>query len=215
MRSSLFGNSCNMLKGLESSCPKKVCLRYNFYEGRKEVDEVSDNFKVNFVCNKAIVGVAKGNIDALSDIYDSIGKQIYFIAYSVLKNHHDAEDVLQEVLCEIVKCAHTYKPMSNARAWILSIARNQALKYRRDKKTHLSFDDLENDIQLSYDISFISNLTLFDALRSLSDDEKQVVMLHVESGLKFREISDLMGITSEAAQKRYQRAIKKLKAYYS
>ena len=62
---------------------------------------MSNNFKVNYVCNKAIIGIARGNIDALSDVYDSIGKQVYFIAYSVLKNHHDAEvrwfmDITQE-----------------------------------------------------------------------------------------------------------------------
>ena len=180
-----------------------------------EVNEVSNNYKVNYVCNKAIIGIARGNIDALSDVYDSIGKQVYFIPYSVLKNHHDAEDVLQEVLCEIVKCAHTYKPMSNARAWILSIARNQALKYLRDKKMHISLDDIENDPRFSYDVSFISNMTLFDALNSLTDDERQVVLLHIESGMKFREIADFLCITSDAAQKRYQRALKKLKAYYS
>ncbi len=76
---------------------------------------MSSNFKINYVCNKAIVGIAKGNIDALSDIYDIIGKQIYFIAYSILKNYHDAEDAMQEALYEIVKCSNTYKPMSNAR----------------------------------------------------------------------------------------------------
>jgi len=173
------------------------------------------NLKINVVCNNAIIGITRGDINALSDIYDVIGKQIYFIAYSVLKNHHDAEDVLQDVLCEIVKNAHTYIPMSNARAWILAIARNQALKCRRDKKTNLSFDEIENESQYSYDIPFVSNLTLFDALKSLSDEEKQVVMLHIESELKFREISEMLEITSSAAQKRYQRAMKKLKAYYS
>jgi len=39
--------------------------------------------------------------------------------------------------------------------------------------------------------------------------------LHIESGMKFREIADFLCITSDAAQKRYQRALKKLKAYYS
>ena len=80
---------------------------------------------------------------------------------------------------------------------------------------HKSLDDIENDPQFSYDVSFISNMTLFDALNSLTDDERQVVLLHIESEMKFREIADFLCITSDAAQKRYQRAIKKLKAYYS
>ena len=175
---------------------------------------MSSNIKINFVCNNAIIGIAKGNIDALSDIYDQMGKQIYFVAYSILNDHHDAEDVLQKVLYEIVINAHTYKPMSNARAWILSIARNQALKYLRDKKNFLPLDDIENESEYSYDMSFTENLTMFDALNSLSEEDRQIVLLHIESGLKFREISELMNISNSSAQKRYQRAIKKLKAYY-
>lgn len=176
---------------------------------------MSGNGQINRICGNAIVGIARGDMHALSDIYDSMGRQIYFVAYSLLKNHHDAEDILQTVLCEISTSAHSFKPMSNARAWILSIARNQALKHRRDEKAHLSFDEIENESQYADDRSFLSDLTMFDAMKALSDDERQVVLLHIESGLKFREISQLLGITSASAQKRYQRGMKKLKAYYA
>ena len=78
----------------------------------------------------------------------------------------------------------------------------------------MSLEDVGNDSKLSYDVSFTSDLNLFYALGSLNEDERQVVMLHVESGMKFRKIADFLSITSDAAQKRYQRTVKKLKAYY-
>ena len=78
----------------------------------------------------------------------------------------------------------------------------------------MSLEDVENDSKLSYDVSFTSDLNLFYAFGSLNEDERQVVMLHVESGMKFRKIADFLSITSDAAQKRYQRTVKKLKAYY-
>ena len=129
---------------------------------------------------------------ALSDIYDSMGRQICFVAYSLLKNHHDAEDILQTELCEISTSAHSFKPMSNARAWILSIARNQALKHRRDEKAHLSFDEIGNERQYADDRSFLPDLTMFDVMTALSDNERQVVLLHIKSGLKFRVILQLL-----------------------
>ncbi len=174
------------------------------------------NIKINYICDKAIVGVAQGDMNALSDIYDSIGKQVYFVAYSILKNHNDAEDILQQVFCEIVKNAHAYRSGSNARAWILSIARNQALKYLRDKKTCIPLEDVTNSFECSEaDEDFISNLTMFEALKVLSEQDRQIVLLHIEGGMKFKEIANLLNITVDSAKKKYQRALKKLSTYYN
>lgn len=173
-------------------------------------------FYVNHVCDKAIVGITEGDVNALSVIYDHLGRQIYFIAYSVLHHHHDAEDVLQQTLCEIVKNAHAYRKGSNARAWVLGIARNQALKLNRDRKAYIPIEELENDARYAErDDALLSSLTMFDALNTLSDEEQQIVLLRIESDLKFKEIAELLQITTAAAEKKYQRALKKLKTYYS
>ena len=173
-------------------------------------------FYVNHVCDKAIVGIAEGDVNALSVLYDQLSRQIYFVAYAIVNNHHDAEDVLQQTLCEIVKNAHRYQKGTNARAWVLGIARNQALLVCRERKTHVSLETLENDTQYAEkDEELLSSLTLFDALRTLSEEEKQIVLLRIESGLKCKEIAELLHITVSAAEKKYQRALKKLKTYYS
>ena len=180
-----------------------------------EVTKVSENSKINRVCDRAIVGITEGDPDALSVIYDSIGRQIYFAAYSLLKNHEDAEDVLQNVLIEIVNSAASYRRGSSARAWILAIAKNQALKYMRDSKSTIPLDDLENDDgHAAGDDGLLSSLTMFDALKTLSDEEQTLILLHIESGFKFHEIAELLNITKASAEKKYQRALKKLKAYY-
>ena len=173
-------------------------------------------FYVNHVCDKAIVGIAEGDVNALSVLYDQLSRQIYFVAYAIVKNQHDAEDVLQQTLCEIVKNAHRYQKGTNARAWVLGIARNQALLVCRDRKTHVPLETLENDTQYAEkDEELLSSLTLFDALRTLSEEEQQIVLLRIESGLKCKEIAELLQITVSAAEKKYQRALKKLKTYYS
>ncbi len=171
---------------------------------------------VNRVCDRAIGAIAEGNNQALSDIYDCMGKQIYFIAYSILKNHHDAEDVLQAVLIEIIESSPAYEKGSNARAWIMSIARNTALKACRERKPNVSLEDISEDARFAADDSeFLSSLTMFEALKTLPAEESEIVLLHIESGMKFREIGALLGITGATAQKKYRRALAKLKKYYS
>ena len=173
-------------------------------------------FYVNHVCDKAIVGIAEGDVNALSVLYDQLSRQIYFVAYAILKTHHDAEDVLQQTLCEIVKNAHRYRKGSNARAWVLGIARNQALNACRDRKAYISLEEAENDVRYAEtDAELLSSFTMFDALRTLSGEEEQIVLLRIESGLKFKEIAELLHITVSSAEKKYQRALKKLKTYYS
>lgn len=173
-------------------------------------------FFINHVCDRAIIGIAEGDVNALSVIYDQLSRQIYFVAYAIVKTHHDAEDVLQQTLCEIVKNAHQYRKGSNARAWVLGIARNQALRLCRDRKAYIPLEELENDARYGEkDEDLLSSLTMFDALRTLSEEEQQIVLLRIESGLKFKEIAELLHITVSSAEKKYQRALEKLKTYYS
>ena len=49
-------------------------------------------------------------------------------------------------------------------------------------------------------------------LRLLTDSERQIVMLHALSGLKHREVADLLDIPQATAISRYNRALAKLRA---
>ena len=50
------------------------------------------------------------------------------------------------------------------------------------------------------------------ALGSLTDDERQIVLLHAASGLKHREIGQLLGLPIATVLSKYHRALKKLRA---
>ena len=88
---------------------------------------MQDN-KVNVICDEAIAQISKGDREALSVIFDCMARMIFSVGIAITGNDADAEDVLQETMIEIVKYAHTYRSGSNARAWILSMARHRAKK---------------------------------------------------------------------------------------
>ena len=55
-------------------------------------------------------------------------------------------------------------------------------------------------------------MVLSSVLEKLSDDERQVVMLHAISGLKHREIAEMLGIPQATVISKYNRALGKLRA---
>lgn len=167
------------------------------------------------VCEQAIKDIASGDSGALSVLYDRLHRQIYAVSWAILQNHADAEDNLQNTLCEILKCASAYQK-GNARAWVLAIARNQALHLVEARKHTTALEDHEDEISLlSAPDSPEDTAVCMDALATLGDEEREIVVMKVYSGLKHKEIAKTLGISEDAAQKKYQRAIAKLKTYYT
>lgn len=159
----------------------------------------------------AIIALAKGENEALSEIYDSLSRIIFSLALGITENYSDAEDVLQETMIETVKYAHSYRGGTNPKAWILAMARHNAIDLVRKRKNHLSLEDstvisLESEETLDNLAPDISAL-----LGRLDEDERQIIILRIYGELSFAEVSKTMEISVFAAQKRYQRALKKLK----
>ena len=76
-----------------------------------------------------------------------------------------------------------------------------------DEKSYYIFQD--GQIYVTTDTMYLAQVK--KALDSLSDEERQIVTLKVYAGLKHREIAELLGITTDACKKKYQRAADKLR----
>ena len=161
-------------------------------------------------CAKVLRKIAEGDNSALSDLYDLTGKTVFFTAYSVLGNYQDAEDAAQNTFYEILKCAKNYSG-GDARAWVVSVAKRQALKILRDRRPVCELDDADTEY---CETDHAERLTLLDALDRLSPTDKHIVTAHVLCGQTFSEIANELEISDDAAQKRYRRAIEKMKRYY-
>lgn len=157
--------------------------------------------------------IANGDRLALRDLYEQTSAAVFGYALSIVKNRHDAEDVMQETYMKLCAAAHQYRAMGRPMAWVLTIARNQALMKLRSAGREavsepVSFDAIADSMT---DIAHEDRLVLMASLDMLADDERQVVMLHALSGLKHREIAKLMGLPLSTALSKYNRALKKLK----
>lgn len=166
-------------------------------------------------CDKALVGIARGKTEMLPIIHKYMERQIFAVAYSVLHDFSLCDDVVQETYVKIIDKASSYKPGSNAKAWILTVAHNTALDIRKHRYFEVADDIVESmsdDISDRFDEStMVLSMQVKEALDMLADEDRQIVTLKVYTGLKHSEIAAMLGISTEAAKKKYQRAMAQLK----
>ncbi len=149
-------------------------------------------------------------MSSLTVIYDCMARQMFALALSILNNYADAEDAMQETFLKVIQSINTYRKNGNARAWLLSITRNTSIDLMRKKKGLVCIEDITAVSKQSNRNDFADELILDEALLSLRQDDREIIVLKIVSGLKFREISQLVGLPLTTVQKRYQRALKKL-----
>ena len=158
---------------------------------------------------------ANGEPAGMSELYDLMAQAIYTTAYVITGHREDAEDVLQDTLIEILMDAHLYRPRTNPRAWVLTVARHTALDAvrKRARRSTLSVEDAAATIPAPPDAEG-DFAALWDMLTVLTLEERELVVLRLYHTLPYTAISETLHISVAAAQKRYQRAIDKLRAHY-
>lgn len=168
------------------------------------------------VDDELISRIAAGDAGSFEKLYRSTDKAVYACALSILKNHHDAEDVMQETYLRVRGAAAGFRPDGKAAAWVLTIARNLAYMRLRSLKLQAPQDPelLEGRADPEEPAhEFDNRAVLQSALKILDDTERQVVLLHSVSGMKHREIAELLKIPLSTVLSKYSRSLTKLKKY--
>ena len=68
--------------------------------------------------------VGQGDPEAFEVLYRSTEKAVYALALSILRNPHDAEDIVQETYLKVRAAAHLYVPQGKPLAWLFTITKN-------------------------------------------------------------------------------------------
>lgn len=157
--------------------------------------------------DKLLVKMSHGDNAAFGELYERTKKGVFSFLYSYLKNYENTEDAMQFVYLKIKLSIGQYKYGTNGSAWILQIAKNQALNEINKS----------NRIDYSYNIAVPERTTVdsgsvIDIMNKvLTDDEQRIVVLHVLWGYKHREIAEQLGCPTGTVTSKYKRSIAKLK----
>ncbi len=167
------------------------------------------NNKIEYCINQ----MALGNINAMDDLYMLIKSDILAYALSKGLAKDDALDIMQDTFMQIYKYAKTYSSKNKPMAWISTIENSLINRFYQLKNREAKIDDevLENkpdDNDSTH--TFINNRLVKEILELLDPDEREIIVLHIVSNLKFREIAKLLNKPLSTILSKYNRAIKYL-----
>ncbi|HHV97234.1 MAG TPA: sigma-70 family RNA polymerase sigma factor [Clostridiaceae bacterium] len=169
----------------------------------------------------------KGDISAFEELIETYQNKVFNIAYSMLNNYEDANDVAQEVFIRVYKSIKNFKGESSFSTWLYRITTNVCLDELRKRKNKnvvsidedIPFDDGEVTRQIVDDgptpdiiaekkeVREIVN----EAIGQLSEEHKTVIILRELQGLSYEEISKIINCPRGTVKSRINRARSALK----
>ena len=161
---------------------------------------------------RLLLRVAGGEREALAELYQRTRSAVYGLALSYLKNAHDAQDLTQDVYVQVWDCAEQYRPTGSPMGWLLAACRNLCLMRLRREERHAALSEEEWDAIPARECGLDADerALLQGALASLTDEERRIVLLHAVTGLKHREIAQVLNMPQATELSKYSRSVKKL-----
>lgn len=145
--------------------------------------------------------------------YEEARNDVYFYLLRLGLASPEAQDVTQEAFLRLYQALKRGEQILNARAWAFRVAHNLAVNLvtrRRDTaevdEHHASLDANPEELALQT----IQNERLREALGELSPQQRQCLHLRAE-GLRYREIGEILGITTSTVNEFVRRGIAKLR----
>ena len=158
--------------------------------------------------------IASGDKAAFLALYEKCSSPVFAYALSILRSRSDSEDAMQDTFLKIRSAAHLYQPLGKPLAWIFTITRNICLMmYRQRAHTaQLPEEDRVQDPGFDRIQNAEDRMTLEKAFTVLPEDSCRIIMLHALSGMKHREIAELMNMPLSTVLSKYKRGIEKLRS---
>jgi RNA polymerase sigma-70 factor (ECF subfamily) len=163
--------------------------------------------------------VKEGNLSEMSVLFERYHLRLYNFFIRMGINKDMSRDMTQNLFYRMIRHRHTYKNGSSVKSWIFQIARNLHFDYRRQQKRSediiLMTDTYPNDVvdsEEGYSSEEYERLEL--AIMSLTDEQREIIVLSRYMGFKYEEISTITSQSVAAIKVIMHRALKQLRGIY-
>lgn len=163
--------------------------------------------------------VSKGDKSAFKEIYSRFSQVTYNLAFRMLRDREDAEEVVQEIFLQIWNKAKSYDPGRGAvSTWVLNIARSRAIdKIRkvgyRDRNIEIDEEKVNSNVDVSRNLEDRdeSKNVIKQALESLPEKQRTAIELVYFEGLTHVEAADKLNEPVGTIKTRIRLGVLKLK----
>jgi RNA polymerase sigma-70 factor (ECF subfamily) len=145
--------------------------------------------------NLAVARAKEGDRDAIRFLYLRYADNVFGYVRTIVRHHHDAEDVTQQVFAKLITAIAKYEPRSVPFiGWLLRLSHNVAVDHLRRQRATPTAEVFGADERCDEDSGDRAQ-SLRTALESLPEDQRAVVMLRHVHGLSPTEIAGCLGRT--------------------
>jgi len=154
-------------------------------------------------------------------------KKVYYLAYDITGDHHEAEDISQEVFMKAFRALKTFRRDAKMSSWLHQITVNSSIDSLRRKSVRHAKSMGELDHVSTQENLVASGAHNFDpvqstesaqiqnrisqALQKISPKERTVFVMCHYNGLKLKETAEILNVTIGTVKSLLFRAIRKLR----
>jgi RNA polymerase sigma factor (sigma-70 family) len=163
--------------------------------------------------------VLGGDVPAYAMLVSKHKNLVFSIAYKILNNREDAEELAQDTFLKAYQSLKTFERKSKFSTWLYRIAYNAAISKTRKKKPELV--GMEDHIIYNYSTDEISSnvhqldeneqvVLVAKAMKKLSEDDNLLITLFYKAENSIGDISTITGLSVSNVKVRLHRIRKKL-----
>lgn len=157
----------------------------------------------------------RGSRKAQFRLYELYSKAMFNVAYRIVNNREEAEDMLQEAFTNCFSNIGSYRSESTFGAWLKTIVINNCINRLRKREAELVYVDdyrpVEKPEEEEPPTLWPDTSVIAKAVEKLPDGYRVVFSLYLLEGYDHSEISQILNISESTSKTQYLRAKEKLK----
>ena len=176
---------------------------------REKTGKNKNNDQNTFAYESVVQEAIQGDREALCKLCEKIAKSVLYLVTHLSNNATDAEDISQLILIRVCENIKSLREPKAFNAWLVRIISNETNRFLRNKSKFgilLCIDDyLDNNIEVKEEFlpqEHLENIESRDAvsevLSSISERQREAILLHYYDGLSVTEVAQVMKITKQS-----------------
>jgi RNA polymerase sigma-70 factor, ECF subfamily len=157
----------------------------------------------------------RGDRDAFASLATTYADRCYALAYRILRDPHRAHDAAQQALIGAWRDLPTLREPERFEAWLHRLVVHACYVEARSERRHVArvrVVSIEPSVEPDVASSVAARDDLEGAFRSLTPEQRAVVVLHHHLGFPLTEIAATLGIPAGTARSRLHHAVRQLRA---
>ena len=178
-----------------------------------------------------IARAQRGDVEAFCQLAAGHQRSLYVLALKYSGNHHDAEDLTQDVMLNAYRAIHQFKGMSSFRTWLSRIMVNSFLNQKRksdpllsSQRQDTSEEEFEANVYVASTTPRHSERTVhnglvmkqvLELLRSVPERQRLMFLMKHQEGMTCEEIAGSMGTSVGTVKKTLFRVVDRLRQHFA